>query len=273
MNRTSGAPGALEWHPGPGAEELIRRKAYLLVLSEELLGRERGLAAYRAELHTFETSYRKALGGRYALLDELAERLDEARAEAGDDQPPERDDDEPVERYPGQGLPGGQNWNWGEREPEPEPRPVISDAAKRLFRQLARIIHPDLAADPVERERRTNLMVAANFAYEQGDVPALQRLLEEWERSPEAVTGSGAMAELERTVRRIAQVQAQIAAIDEELAELEASAMGWLRRRVEKAAGEGWDMLAHMVKELDRQILEARVELERRTRQPDAQVG
>ena len=265
---------ALEWHPGPGAEELVRRRAQLHVLTRQLLDRERDLAAFRGELHAFETSYRKALGTRYARLDELAERLDETprpvdEAEDGDDP----DIDGPAERYPGQGLPGGQNWNWGEREPEPEPRPVISDAAKRLFRQLARIIHPDLAADPVERERRTNLMVAANFAYEQGDVPALQRLLEEWERSPEAVTGSGALAELERTVRRIAQVQAQMAAIDEELAELEASAMGWLRRRVEKAAGEGWDMLAHMVKELDRQILEARVELERRTRQPDAQVG
>ena len=273
MNWTSGAPGALEWHPGPGVEELTRRKAQLLVLSEELLGRERTIAVYRAELHTFETSYRKALGGRYALLDELAERLEETRTELDDDRTPERDDDEPVERYPGQGLPGGQNWNWGEREPEPEPRPVISDAAKRLFRQLARIIHPDLAADPVERERRTNLMVAANFAYEQGDVPALERLLEQWERSPEAVTGGGAMAELERTVRRIAQVQAQITAIEEEMAELEASAMGWLRRRVEKAASEGWDMLAHMVKELDRQILEARLELERREHQPGAKVG
>jgi hypothetical protein len=52
--------------------------------------------------------------------------------------------------------------------------------------------------------------------------------------------------------------------IDEELAELEASAMGWLRRRVEKAAGEGWDLLAHMVRELDRQISEAQLELDRR---------
>ena len=256
--------GALEWHPGPGAEELARRKAQLLVLAEELLGRERALDAYRVELHDFETRYRKALGGRYARLDELADRLDVARGEAAAADPPERDPEDPAERYPGQGLPGGgQNWDWGEREPEPEPRPVIGEDAKRLFRQLARIIHPDLAGDPAERERRTNLMVAANLAYEQGDVAALERLLADWERSPEAVTG-GALAELERTIRRIAQVQERMDAIDEELAELEASAMGWLRRRTEKAAREGWDLLAHMVKELDRQILEAQVELDRR---------
>jgi hypothetical protein len=271
MTWTSGAPGALEWHPGPGAEELVRRRAQLLVLSEQLLGRERSLAAFRGELHAFETSYRKALGARYARLDDLAERLEQT-AELGDgDRPgPDLAADSPADRYPGQGLPGGQNWAWGEREPEPEQRPVINDDAKRLFRLLARRIHPDLAGDPVEREWRTNLMVAANFAYEQGDLAALERLLEDWQRSPEAVTGSGAAAELERTLRRIAQVEASIAGIDEELAELEASAMGWLRRRVEKAAREGWDLLAHMVRELDRQITEAQLELDRRAAGSDA---
>lgn len=268
MTWMSGAPGALEWHPGPGAEELARRKAQLLVLSHQLLERERGLAAFRGELHAFETSYRKALGARYARLDELAERLDEAALDNGHHpDEPDEDDDGPADRYPGQGVPGGQNWAWGEREPdkEPERRAVVGDDAKRLFRQLARLIHPDLAGDPQERERRTNLMVAANDAYEQGDLAALERLLEDWHASPEAVTGSGAAAELERTLRRIAQVEASMAGIDEELAELEASAMGWLRRRVEKADHEGWDLLAHMVRELDRQISEAQLELDRRT--------
>ena len=266
MTWMSGAPGALEWHPGPGAEELVRRRAQLQVLSAQLLERERGLATFRSELHAFETTYRKALGSRYARLDELAELLDETAEPVVDDAEPGPEEDGPAGRYPGQGLPGGQNWAWGEREPdkEPERRAVVDEDARRLFRQLARLIHPDLAGDPQERERRTNLMVAANDAYEQGDVAALERLLEDWHASPEAVTGSGAAAELERTLRRIAQVEASITRIDEELAELDASAMGWLRRRVEKAAREGWDLLAHMVRELDRQIGEAQLELDRR---------
>ena len=272
MTWMSGAPGALEWHPGPGAEELVRRRAQLQVLSRQLLDRERGLAAFSGELHAFETTYRKALGARYARLDELAELLDESAERVVEDGEPGPDDVGPAERYPGQGLPGGQNWAWGEREPEKEPerRAVVNEDARRLFRQLARLIHPDLAGDPQERERRTNLMVAANDAYEQGDVAALERLLEDWRASPEAVTGSGAAAELERTLRRIAQVEASIIRIDEELAELDASAMGWLRRRVEKAAREGWDLLAHMVRELDRQIGEAQLELDRREAGQDA---
>ena len=266
MTWMSGAPGALEWHPGPGAEELVRRRAQLQVLSRQLLDRERGLAAFRSELHAFETTYRKALGSRYARLDELAELLDETPEPVVDDAEPGPEEDGPAGRYPGQGLPGGQNWAWGEREPdkEPERRAVVDEDARRLFRQLARLIHPDLAADPQERERRTNLMVAVNDAYEQGDVAALERLLQDWHASPEAVTGRGAAAELERTLRRIAQVEAGMRGIDEELSELEASAMGWLRRRVEKAAREGWDLLAHMVRELDRQIGEAQLELDRR---------
>jgi hypothetical protein len=275
MTWMSGAPGALEWHPGPGAEELVRRRAQLQVLSHSLLERERDLAAFRGELHAFETTYRKALGSRYARLDELAEQLDETAEPVVDDAGPgASEEDGPAERYPGQGVPGGQNWAWGEREPEREPeRAVVSEDAKRLFRQLARLIHPDLAADPQERERRTNLMVAANDAYEQGDVAALEHLLEDWHASPEAVTGSGAAAELERTLRRIAQAEASMRHIDEELAELEASAMGWLRRRVEKAAHEGWDLLAHMVRELDRQIGDAQLELDRRAAGRDAELS
>ena len=90
----------MEWHPGPGAEELIRRKAQLQVLSKQLLDRERGLASFRNELHAFETSYRKALGSRYARLDELAERLDETVAgEDGPEGPP------PRRPRPGRALP------------------------------------------------------------------------------------------------------------------------------------------------------------------------
>jgi hypothetical protein len=187
------------------------------MLSRQLLERERGLAATRNELAAFETRYRRALGTRYARLDELAERLDETEEADADPLAPESDPDDPADRYPGQGLPGGQNWAWGEREPEKEPerRAPVSDEAKRLFRQLARLIHPDLAGDAAERERRTNLMVAANDAYEQGDVAALERLLADWHASPEAVTGSGAAAELERTLRRIAQAEAGMRRIDE----------------------------------------------------------
>jgi hypothetical protein len=261
----SGWTGSLELRPGPEAAELGRRRAELTVVQGQLGEAELALAATKAELAAFETQYRRALGARYARLDQLSEWLEAGGGRrngkvAGTGPQPEelQGADDP--------FPSGQNWDWV-REDDDDPaapagrRSAVPEAAKRLFRLLARRIHPDLASDPEERERRTNLMVQANHAYELGDVPTLQRLLESWERSPDSVVGHGARADLERVVRRIAQARERLAEIERELAVCEESAMGWLRRRVRKAAGEGWDLLSHMARELDRQIAEAENEL------------
>lgn len=275
MTFTDRATGALELYVGPIAAELAHKQAELAVLKRGLAARGAELATFEGELNEFEIRYRHVLGHRYAILDDLAEQLDQVRlgdAATGDDaggRGAGRDghggDDGPGGAHRDAMDDDGQNWAWawGDREPEPEFRRVVSAEAKRLFRTLARLIHPDLARDPGERERRTNLMVAANSAYEQGDLETLRHLLDEWDQSPDSVVGSTPTAELKRTVRQIVRVCARMDGLDRRFATLESSAMGWLRRRVEKAADEGWDLLAHMVKELDRQISEARLELER----------
>jgi hypothetical protein len=267
---TSHTTGALELYVGPIAAELAHRRGELAILKRRLAEREAELADFEAALSDFEIEYRRALGQRYAVLDDLADQIEQAKlgrsghrgsadpsdGEHGADRDADRDGDGPDG--------DGQNWAWawGEREPEQEFRRILSPEAKRLFRLLARRIHPDLAREPAERERRTNLMVAANHAYEQGDVETLRHLLDEWDASPDSVAGSSPASELERIIRHVARIQARMEALDKRFANLESSAMGWLRRRVDKAAREGWDLLSHMVIELDRQITEAHVELE-----------
>lgn len=267
---TSHTTGALELYVGPIAAELAHKRAELAVLRRRLAEREAELGDFEAALGDFEIEYRRALGQRYAVLDDLAERIEQAKLDlSGGGGSSARDGEREPDGEAGRDGDGpegdGQNWAWawGEREPEHELRRIVSSEAKRLFRLLARRIHPDLARDPAERERRTNLMVAANNAFEQGDVETLRHLLDEWDASPESVAGSSPSSELERLVRHLARIQARMEALDKRFANLESSAMGWLRRRVDKAAGEGWDLLSHMVVELDRQIAEAHVELER----------
>ena len=265
--------GALELYVGPIAAELAHKRAELAILKQRLTEREAELGAFEAELGEFEIRYRRALGQRYAVLDDLADQIEQAKlgsgAADGDGGHGEGDGDldaGQTDEGDGDGTDGdGQNWAWawGEREPEQEFRRIVSAEAKRLFRLLARLIHPDLARDPAERERRTNLMVAANNAYEQGDIETLRHLLDDWDASPDSVVGSTPAAELERIVRQIARFRSRLDSLDQRFSTLESSAMGWLRRRVDKATDEGWDLLAHMVKELDRQIAEARLELER----------
>jgi hypothetical protein len=274
MRDRAGSPTrsrSLELWAGPEAAELDRKRAELTVVQGQLAEFELALAASKAELDAFETQYRRALGPRYARLDKLTERLEsnggrrngQSVAAGTGPQPEElQGADDPFH--------GGQNWDWVREDDDRAAVPsggrgTVPEAAKRLFRLIARRIHPDLASDPEERERRTNLMVQANHAYELGDVQALRRLLETWERSPDSVVGHGTRAELERVIRRIAQASERLAEIEREVAALEDSAMGWLRRRVRKAASEGWDLLSHMARELDRQIVKAEEELYRRT--------
>ncbi|NDJ60052.1 MAG: J domain-containing protein [Chloroflexi bacterium] len=58
---------------------------------------------------------------------------------------------------------------------EPEDPGVL---LKRLWRALARRFHPDLARDDAERDRRTEVMIRINQAYEAGDLATLQALSE-----------------------------------------------------------------------------------------------
>lgn len=272
MTFTGHTTGALELYVGPIAAELAHKRAELAVLKQLLAERESELAGFEAALSDFEIEYRRALGQRYAVLDDLADQIEQAKLDMHGASGGDGAQDGADQRADGTGGPDGdgpdgdgQNWAWawGEREPEREFRRIVSTEAKRLFRLLARRIHPDLARDPAERDRRTNLMVAANNAYEQGDIETLRHLLDEWDASPDSVAGSSPASELERLIRHVSRLLARLEGLDKRFANLESSAMGWLRRRVDKAAGEGWDLLSHMVKELDRQIAEARVELER----------
>ncbi len=58
----------------------------------------------------------------------------------------------------------------------PTDTPRDKAAEKRIYRELARRFHPDLAKTAVEQAYRTSIMVAVNTAYSTGDVQALYDL-------------------------------------------------------------------------------------------------
>lgn len=58
----------------------------------------------------------------------------------------------------------------------PTPTPHDKAAEKRLYRELARRFHPDLAETAVEQAYMTSIMAAVNNAYEKNDIQALYDL-------------------------------------------------------------------------------------------------
>ena len=112
------------------------------------------------------------------------------------------------------------------------------DELKRLYREIARTIHPDLSTDDTKRLRRTRLMAEANDAYAMGNESKLRAILDEWDSSPDAVEGEGIAAELVRTIRKIHQVERRLVEISSAITELRQSALHGLWSEVTKAEAE-----------------------------------
>ncbi len=144
---------------------------------------------------------------------------------------------------------------------EAPPR-FTSDAVRKLFRDVAKTIHPDLASDEMTRDRRHALMIEANKAYAIGDEERLRWILQAWEQSPEAVQGGGPEAARLRLVRRVAQLEEQLDECTGELDAMKDTPVWKLKAMVDEAAAKGKDLVADTVRRLKRDIMVARNRLD-----------
>jgi hypothetical protein len=146
---------------------------------------------------------------------------------------------------------------------QPEaPSRYASDAVRRLFRDVAKAIHPDLAMDELARDRRHTLMIEANRAYAIGDEERLRWILRSWERSPETVEASDGKETRLRLTRRVAQLEEQLALVTGDLAALKDSPMWRLKAMVDDAAANGKDLVREMTDRLKVDIMVARNRLD-----------
>jgi len=201
----------------------------------------------KADLAAFKIRYRSEVGLLHEELDDLERAIDDAEL--------------------GAAATGAQNTaddpatSTAEERLDAAPR-YTSDAVRKLFRDVAKAIHPDLASDDHARDRRHSLMIEANRAYALGDEERLRSILQAWENSPEAVQGSDPEAARLRLVRRIAQIDEQLNVSAAELAALRDSALWRLQTMVDEAAAQGKDLVAEMVARLKRDIMVARNRLD-----------
>lgn len=219
--------------------DLESLRARLAELEVRLGERSAEAARTKSELDAFRIKYRHEVG----LLHEELDRLELALAEAELGILTERLGDTSSADAPSS-VP---------LEPEPQPR-YTTDAVRKLFRDVAKAIHPDLARDEIARDRRHALMIEANRAYALGDEQQLRAILQTWERSPEAVQGTDAEAMRLRLVRRIEQIEEQLAALDAALADVTETALWKLKVMVDQEAAQGKDLIKDMVRRLKRDI-------------------
>src|SRR5215213_3204427 len=73
----------------------------------------------------------------------------------------------------------------------PPPDPVPPASLKRLFRDAAKRMHPDLAASDEARGHAEAFMKRLNDAYRAGDAEAIADLVRQWDASPLTPGGAG----------------------------------------------------------------------------------
>jgi len=233
----------------PEERELSRKLYDLSELEAELAQRELDLATLQAQLHTFEAKYISIVGVCYAELDEIEAQIAEAEARL---KPKDNKTQEQAAQARAQAQESAQSARIAQEPREEKFEP--SENLKKLYREVAKRIHPDLAIDEKEHTRRQQLMADANHAYEEGDEAKLRAILAEWESSPESVKGEGTAAELVRVIRKIAQVEKRLRVIETEITHLEESDLYQLKTEVEAAENEGRDLLAEMASRVKEMI-------------------
>lgn len=245
----------------PEEKELSRKLSELSELEEELAQRELELATLQAELHTFESSYLSTVGVRLAELDEIEAKIAEIKAQL---KPKDNKIKEKAEQARTQANKSAEATGIIQELREEKFKP--SENLKKLYREVAKHIHPDLTTDKKERLRRQELMTDANRAYEEGNEAKLRAILSEWESSPESVKGEGTAVELVRVIRKIAQVEKRLRAIEAEVAQLVNSDLFKLKTRAEKAEDEGRDLLDELASRVEEDIVLAKNRLGELTR-------
>lgn len=168
------------------------------VAEQALIEFEIAVETFRVEVENFSRLHHQKLGPMYARLDELDALIAEARAAKTGDPEDERKAREAravVMPMPGvdelfhdwmdtDGLSPEAAAMLTEQPVRPPKRVRPSEEARRLYRELARKAHPDLAQDEVERQRRDEFIARVNAAYGRGDVELLKELVAEWEAGP-----------------------------------------------------------------------------------------
>jgi len=142
--------------------------------------------------------------------------------------------------------------------PPPQPLSPAGEAQiKRLYRQLARRFHPDLALDEADRVLRTEKMAAINDAYAARSLAELETLA----REPDTLIQTGRIRPGQTDAQLVQSLQDELARCQRRQREIEGELRGLDQRpsvqlslEVKLARRRGHDFLGEMAADLEREV-------------------
>jgi hypothetical protein len=235
----------------PEEQELTRLEAERAQLQDQLASAELILKTIKTENATFQHRYYRKVGRLYADSDALDAEIARLRLRHNPTDTAIMEKAHAAERRAKQSAE-----EVGLFKAEREPPPTIDASVKEAYRRAVKLLHPDLAANEHERQRRTELMALVNLAYERGDQGSIEKLIKDFRQDPEAITGDDIGARLVKTIRRNAQLRQRFNEVQGDIEAEKRSEIFVLRQRVEGAEAKGDDPLGDLAKQLIQQIAE-----------------
>lgn len=237
---------------------------------QALIEFEIAVETFRVEVENFSRLHHQKLGPMYSRLDELDALIAEAKAaRSGDPEDLRRAKEARALVMP---MPGVDELfhDWldsdgisddaaamlTDRPVRPPERVRPSEEVRRLYRELVRQAHPDLAQEDTERERRDAFIVRVNAAYGRGDEGLLRELAEEWAAGPAPVAAR--LSESEELYERLEWLARRKELLALVARELEDSAIGSMLRMAPEDPDR---LLEEIAEQLLAQVSEREAEL------------
>ncbi|MEV6541098.1 J domain-containing protein [Streptomyces sp. NPDC051665] len=264
----------------PRPEERLERA--VRAAEQALIEYEIAVDTFRIEVENFSRLHHQKLGPMYTRLDELDARIAEAlAARTGNPEDIRKADEARARVMPmpaveelfhgwmdGDGLFPEAAAMLTDQPVRPPQRVRPSEEARKLYRELARKAHPDLAQDEDERKRREEFITRVNAAYSRGDAPLLRELAEEWAAGPAPVErGPSPSEELYARLEWLAHRKELLTLVARELEE---GAIGSMLRI---APDDPDRLLDEIAEQLLAQVAEREAELAVLLAQPHASEG
>ena len=226
-------------------EEPLDLAAEVARLDALLSERQVELTTLQAEMLKFKARYTQVVGSRLAELAEVEQAIREAEARlhgACEDAPDEREVD-------------GADGKGRARAAETQ---AVGNSLRKLFWSVAKLFHPDHAADETEARRRHHIMAEASRAYREGDAESLSTLLGD-EELQFYCTGAQANADNpEDLPARLLSLKEELRTVEFGIKRLRQDGLYRIKISAEREAAEGRDALAEEARRIARQIVKAR---------------
>jgi hypothetical protein len=216
---------------------------------ETLLEKRRAeLVALQEEFREFKSRYTQVVGSRLAELGEVERSIKEAEARLFNLETEVEDEgDDPAAVSD---------------EAKPHASASGKTALRKLFWSVARLFHPDHAADETEAKRRHEIMAEASRAYQAGDVESLNTMLGD-EQLQFFCTAQGAGDDEEEDLtNRLLRLKGELSTIEFGIRRIRQDGLYRLKLKTDEDARQGRDALALMAENINRQITKARRRLE-----------